>query len=100
MPGAGGEDIRDIDPREWSPSHGVEAHVDVQHGGHALRCGWRVDGSARDELRGRVGLEDSTNGEEQGAHANSRDEERQLTTETVCRKEDEESSGDNLRNKE
>ena len=46
-----------------------------------------------------MGLEDSTNDKEQGAHANSRDEARQPMTKTVCH-DDEKSIGNNQRNKE
>lgn len=95
MPGPRREDVRHVHPpvytmrsssvlldmlancevrslRQGSAANGVEAHVEVEHGGHGLACWRRVHGV----LGRREGLEERADDKERDAHAHSGDEER------------------------
>lgn len=78
MAGAGREDVRAVHPRERTPAHRVEADVDVEHRGHRLRRGWW--GRALDDRGWRERLEERADDEEERAHADSGDQERELAT--------------------
>ena len=82
----------DEDLRKRAPSHRVEAYVNVEHRGHGLTCRGRVRGT----LRGREDLQESSDDEEEDAHAHARDEERQLAPERVDEEEHEDRRRDDL----
>lgn len=90
-----GEDIGAVHPRERPPAHAVEAHVYVHHRGHGLTGGGRSRNRRRIgvELRGWVRLEDGSDDEEQGAHADGRNEEGELAPEEFDEEEDEDGCG-------
>ena len=77
--------------RKGSPTHGIEAHIDVQHGSHGLASGRRINVRIGG---GRVGFFNRSDDEEERAHSDGRDEERQLATERLDKEEHEEDRRD------
>ena len=97
MPCPGREYIGDVDPWQWSPTHGIEANVDVKHGGHSLTGGLRAnDDIARASGRRRVCLQDGANDEEERAHSEGGDDEGELASEIFNTEEDEDGCGNEL----
>lgn len=92
VPCPGREDIGHIHPRQRSPTHRVEAHVDIQERGHRPRC-WSRGGRCR--VR-RVGLEDGADDVEEGAHAHRGDDKGSAAAESFDTEKDEEGCGDEL----
>lgn len=81
MPCPRWKDIRNVDPWQWPPTHGVETNIDIDHRCHGpRRRRWRTRA-----CRGisRVCLEDGSDNEEQNTHAHSGDEQRHFTTKGV-----------------
>jgi len=94
MSGPGGEDIGNIDPRKRSPSHRIEAHVDVQQSGHTLTGRWWLnDRAIRWRLLRRMRLENGSNNKEQCSHAKRGDLKRQFTSKGFNTEEDEDRGG-------
>ena len=90
MPRSGREYIRYVHPRQGAPPHRIKRNVYIQHRRHSLACGGRRSAGRRR----RVGLQDRADDEEQGTHAEGRDEERKLTTKGLDEEEDEDDGGD------
>lgn len=88
-----GEDVRDVDPGQWTPAEGVSDAVHVDDTGHGLGCGRDVVVGADG---GRVGLLQGADDEEEDAHPHGGPEERPLATEELDTEEDEDGSGDDF----
>lgn len=110
-----GEDVGNVDPWKRSPTHRVEADVDVEHCSHRLRCG---RGSfTLSESTGWVSLQDGADAkgrktmrmwwslwdqlhvhEEEDAHSHCGGEQGWLTAEPIGKKEDEDGGGGEFNN--
>lgn len=97
MTGPCGEDVGNVDPWQWTPSHRVEADIDVQHRSHGLGRR-RGIGSSKPRVcdRWRVSLEDGADDKEEGSHSKCRNDEREPTTERLDTEEDEDGCCDDL----
>lgn len=87
------KDIRTIHPRKWTPSHRIETYINIQHSRHRFGCSRWVGGS---DFRWGVGLEDSTDDEEEDAHAHGRDEEGHLSAQGFDEEEHEDGGSDDF----